>query len=99
MSDAPFTPLPLTRLSICPCGYGVLRDEITVGTVYMVNLATIRGGFDYRCGKCGRLQKDVTVIDAAQRLSKAPTIMPVPWGLFERSDDAPALPPATEAPE
>jgi hypothetical protein len=77
-----FSPLPLVRLSICTCGFTTLKDEITVGTVYMVDLSSIRGGFAYRCGGCKKIQTDVIVIDAAHRTPNDPTVMPLPWGLF-----------------
>jgi hypothetical protein len=57
----------LTRLSICPCGEPVLMDEIPLGTTYRVYPETIRRGFSYRCGKCGRLQYNVQVISADNR--------------------------------
>jgi hypothetical protein len=78
-----FTPMPLARLSICPCGFSVLKDEIQVGTVYMVDLSSIRSGFTYGCGGCKKFQTNVIVIDAAHRTPNDPTIMPLPWGLFE----------------
>ena len=57
----------LTRLSICPCGEPVLFDSIPLGTEYRVYPETIRRGFSYRCGVCGRIQKDIPVIVADHR--------------------------------
>ena len=56
--------IKLVKLSICECGYAVLLDSIKVGTEYLVDLASIRDGFVYRCGKCGMVQPNVRVLDA-----------------------------------
>lgn len=72
--------MELARLSICECGYAVLHDSIPLGTVYHVDIATIRSGFHYRCGRCGTLQDNVEVIDAAQR--STPGLKPLPFALF-----------------
>ncbi len=72
--------MELARLSICKCGYAVLHDSIPLGTVYHVDINTIRSGFHYRCGGCGVAQDNVEVIDAAQR--SAPGLRPLPLALF-----------------
>jgi hypothetical protein len=48
--------VPLRRLSICPCGYAVLDDQITVGVKYRIQPDTKMEGFTYRCGHCGAAQ-------------------------------------------
>lgn len=73
---------PLSRLSICPCGYSVLWDTIPLGTVYQIDLDTIRGGFRYRCGRCGTDQWDVTVVNASQPFQTGAPMAPLPFGLF-----------------
>lgn len=50
-----FKPMPLVRLSLCPCGFHVLHDDIQLGTVYSVDMDDIRDGFKMRCGGCGDL--------------------------------------------
>jgi len=72
----------LVKLSICECGYAVLLDSIKVGAEYVVNLASIRGGFFYKCGGCGVLQLDVRVIDADRATSPAAGLRPLPAALF-----------------
>lgn len=74
------TTLPLKRLSICPCGFGVLKDEIQLGTLYRVDLDSRRTGALYRCGDCNFTQNDVEVVEVMQR--KAGTLAPLPWLLF-----------------
>lgn len=72
--------MSLARLSICPCGYGVLLDSIQIGAVYQCDINTLRNGYVYRCGRCGTIQRDVEVIDCAQRTQ--PGIKPMPYALF-----------------
>lgn len=45
----------LMRLSVCPCGYGFLNDDIPLGTVYEVNL-DIEEMATLTCGGCGSVQ-------------------------------------------
>ena len=74
--------MAILSLSICPCGFGVLDDRIEAGTKYIVDLASVRGGFRYRCGGCGKSQDNVTVIDANQVLRPAAAPAPLPYDLF-----------------
>ena len=74
--------LPLKRSSICPCGYAVLKDEIQTGAKYRVDLATVRGGFAYRCGKCSTLHPNVTVVNANSILRPHDEMRPLPADLF-----------------
>lgn len=72
--------MALARRTICPCGYAVLHDHIPLGTIYSVDVASIRSGFTYRCGRCGATQDNVEVIDAAQRYKLG--LKPLPLALF-----------------
>lgn len=71
----------LIKLSICPCGFNVLHDDIGLGTEYTIYPSTIRTGFKYFCGGCQRTQNDITVVDADQLGGGKP--MPLPLGLFQ----------------
>ncbi len=75
--------LHLERLSICPCGFGVLDDSIPIGTIYVADVTTFRRGFTYKCGGCGRIQKNsVAVINCSQQLHPERPMAPLPFGLF-----------------
>ena len=67
---------PLINLSICPCGYRVLHDSISLGTVYTLS-DDIRGGWTYRCGRCGQTQRNVTVVMAAQKNGAGVAALPL----------------------
>src|ERR1700678_1905537 len=73
----------LRRLSICPCGFGVLRDEIRIGAEYRIDIASLRSGFRYICGGCSRRLENVRVVDATQRIFPERPLAPLPVGLFE----------------
>ena len=75
------TIVTLSALSICDCGEPVLHDHIPLGTKYRVYPETIRHGFLYGCGRCGRVQHDVAVIDADQRDGQGRA--PLPLALFD----------------
>lgn len=76
------TVLRLERLSICECGHAVLDDSIQVGTEYLVDLSSCRGGFRYGCGGCGRWQEDIVVVNASSILRPTAEPAPLPMGLF-----------------
>jgi hypothetical protein len=78
--------MPLQRLSICPCGYSVLDDRITVGTRYTLDMATVCGGFRYFCGGCRTWHEMVTVVKASQVLHPEKPMAMLPYGLFVPSD-------------
>lgn len=73
--------MPLRRLSICPCGFGVLDDGIPVGTMYQVDRGSLRSGWTYFCGGCRRMRK-IRVVDASSVLSSAAPLRPLPLELF-----------------
>lgn len=80
MSEVKREFLTLKRLDICDCGYGVLDDSIGVGTVYEVEPNSVKDGFFYKCGQCGREQHNVRVIYAKGQLS--PCWQMLPYDLF-----------------
>lgn len=45
----------LARLSVCPCGFTTLQDEITLGTEYEID-DDLHDSADYICGKCHQRQ-------------------------------------------
>lgn len=73
---------PLRRLSICSCGYGVLDDSIQVGVNYRLDLATEQRGYRYTCGRCGRTQYNLQVVNASQVLNPDMPFRPLPVALF-----------------
>jgi hypothetical protein len=72
----------LVKLSICACGYTVLRESIRLGTEYVINRASIRGGFGYQCGGCGAVQADIRVVDADRPSAPGAGLRPLPAELF-----------------
>jgi hypothetical protein len=60
----------------------VLHDSIKLGTEYVVNRASIRRGFNYRCGGCGVTKYDVRVIDAEVLTRANQGFRPLPAELF-----------------
>lgn len=73
----------LASLSICPCGGSVLDDSILLGTEYTVYPESIRTGFRYGCGACGRICKNVSVILADQILDPDAPPRYLPLDLFD----------------
>lgn len=78
----------LKRLSICPCGYTVLQPEITLGTEYAVDRATIAEGFTYVCGGCGEVQQNIRGVKVSSVLNPEAPMRPLPLALFEEDEDA-----------
>ncbi len=78
------TQVSLVRRSICPCGYGVLHDDIALGTLYTIDLASVRSGFAYGCGRCGMVQRNVRVVNASSVKNPDAPLRPMPFDLFEQ---------------
>ena len=55
----------LVRLSICPCGFTVLKDEIGLGTVYQIDLSR-KENCVLLCGGCGKEHKVRAVFTLAR---------------------------------
>ena len=51
----------LVKLSICECGFGLLNDDITLGTVFTADL-NMRMTLTYGCGGCGRIIQPVSCV-------------------------------------
>jgi hypothetical protein len=71
----------LIRLSICSCGYGVLHDDIKLGTKYEVDLS-VQCPATYVCGQCGRVYL-VTCVPASSVRNPAAAPYPLPLALFQ----------------
>ena len=76
---------PLKRLSFCPCGFSVLHDHIRVGTMYRIDINSLRGGALYICGGCSRVHNNVFVIDATTAMNHSAPLRPLPYALFSGS--------------
>lgn len=73
----------LTRLSICDCGFPLLKEDIPLGTEYNVHPHTIRKGMTYICGGCGVKQTDLEAIYVDPRPGTKPAPpMPLPTQVF-----------------
>lgn len=55
ISDRPLVKVTLKRLSICPCGYGLLLDEIKLGAEYEID-PNVVAECEFTCGGCGNVQ-------------------------------------------
>jgi hypothetical protein len=69
----------LKRLSLCPCGFRALRDEIGLGTEYQI-ARDKAAPFTFQCGGCGKKQHLVAVY-VAERADAAAGYLPIK--LFE----------------
>ncbi len=78
------TQVALVRRSICLCGFGVLHDDIALGTLYTIDLASVRSGFAYHCGGCGMVQRNVRVVNASSVRNPNAPLRPMPFDLFEQ---------------
>jgi hypothetical protein len=72
----------LTQLSICPCGDRVLNTDVGVGTEYVIYPDSIRGGWIYACGECGRIYHDVATVLVEDRFGRCEARR-LPLALFE----------------
>lgn len=84
----PFTisewrPAVYKKRDICPCGYGVLRDEIPLGTQYKVDMASIKPG-KHVCGGCGSVT-DISLVWVKRVWVKGGFLLPgwLPLEIFE----------------
>lgn len=74
----------IVRLSICKCGFPVLKESIGLGHEYILDTETIRKGFQYFCGGCDSWVEDITVINATQ--TERDGFAPLPYDLFVEED-------------
>ena len=73
----------LQRLSICPCEYALLNDDIPVGAEYQLDTNTLR--FDRAtliCGGCGATTERLTTINTTSISDPTQDPRPLPIGLF-----------------
>lgn len=70
----------LKRLSICPCGFGLLNDGIAIGTKYVIDRNVSRQA-TMICGGCGNKQK-VMCVPASSALNPDAPMMFLPVDIF-----------------
>ena len=75
----------LAKLSVCACGFTLLKDSIALGTEYTIYPTTKRRGYSIGCGGCGTINGPFIVVDANQitRPDLAPE--PLPAEIFEEA--------------
>lgn len=56
----------LKKLSICDCGFPSLKDEIGIGSAYTIDSNKL-AVFVYKCGQCGKEQKQVVCVLVGDR--------------------------------
>lgn len=49
--------LRLAKLSVCPCGFPLLKDGIPLGQLYTGEVDRLMDNFILICGGCGRIMK------------------------------------------
>lgn len=74
----------LVKLSLCPCGHALLRDEIELGAEYTVYPATVirEELFMLLCGGCGGKTVGYGQILANSRHNPAADPTPLPIEIF-----------------
>lgn len=79
----------LTKLSICPCGFSLLNDDITLGTEYLIYPESIdpNRAFVLGCGGCGRRLRGVGSLMAKSVLNPSADAQLLPLEVFEISLD------------
>jgi hypothetical protein len=70
-----FYPMPLKKLSVCSCGFTLLREEIQLGTVYHVDIED-RRTLLYICGGCGE-RALLECVKVQRRMDSAAGYLPV----------------------
>lgn len=71
----------LIKLSICQCGFGLLKDEIKLGTVYNLDMAKTDLA-TMLCGGCGRVTRHIPVVMAWRDGGERTTSSYLPRELF-----------------
>lgn len=66
---------PVKKLSICPCGFPVLKTDIPLGTFYEVNPFDIMP-IIWTCGGCQAKQNGIAVRVGARYCDDVPIYMP-----------------------
>jgi hypothetical protein len=75
----------LARLSLCHCGYGLLKDDIKVGAEYTIETDTMKPEepFVLRCGGCGCITKCWGSVMANSRGNSTAPFNKLPLFLFD----------------
>ena len=63
------------KLSICPCGFPTLNDDVPIDTEYELDLASV-SPCEYVCGGCGKRQHIMAVM-ADRRKHSAGGFLPL----------------------
>lgn len=63
------------KLSICPCGFPVLADEILLGTEYEI-LPSLQADLTFQCGGCGK-QTPIKCVWTQSRKGGTPGWLPL----------------------
>ena len=66
----------LSKLSVCPCGFPLLAEHITLGTLYNVHPDDTRDDLTLRCGGCGRMHRRLSMIWVEPRAGGRPGYLP-----------------------
>jgi len=68
------TKVTIKRLSICSCGFPVLKDDIPLGTEYEIDTTRL-ASFTFICGGC-KQKHDIIGVWAASRNGSEPGWLP-----------------------
>lgn len=72
----------LKKLSVCPCGFWLLNEDIPLGTEYAA-FPEMTGTVSIICGGCGRILRDLPTIEFASRSNPHAPHRPLPVEAFE----------------
>lgn len=73
----------LVKLNICTCGFPLLDDSILLGAEYTIFPETIRDGFYFKCGGCGKEQSNLICVNTTQKLHPNRPPAPLPLEIFD----------------
>lgn len=65
----------VVKLSICPCGFPVLNDDIPIGTEYDID--PVQADCTFICGGCGRWHRVKGVMAKARLLGQRAGFLPL----------------------
>lgn len=73
----------LQHLSVCPCGFPLLKESIAIGTEYEIDLDTLRHeGWNLVCGGCGKAHRDIPTVMASQTIRPELGDARLPYSVF-----------------
>lgn len=76
----------LQRLSICPCGFPLLKVEIGLGTEYEIDLDSLEEGYGLRCGGCGVTHYRLKTVLASHVIDPTRAPARLPYSVFVGSE-------------